>query len=60
MVAATKYFTSADGKTWDEVTIDDASFPIGARHEMIVHNNKLYIVGYLTITDPWGIGYYLP
>ncbi|MCG8580543.1 MAG: DUF6242 domain-containing protein [Bacteroidales bacterium] len=59
-VASSKYMTSTDGASWTEVSVDAATFPVGSHHEMIVYNNKLYICGYLTITDPWGIGYFIP
>lgn len=59
-IPTSKYMTSTDGVSWTEVSIDKTNFPIGSRQEMIVFNNKLYICGYLTATDPWGIGYLIP
>ena len=53
-VVATKYFTSADGKAWTEKTVSEASFPMGSMHRLVVHNNKLYVCGYLTVGSPWG------
>lgn len=53
-LASSKYYTSEDGQTWTEATVDAATFPVGKNHTMFVHNNKLYISGYLTIGSPWG------
>jgi len=53
-LASSKYYTSADGKDWTEVSVDAATFPVGKNHTMFVHNNKMYISGYLGIGSPWG------
>ncbi|TAJ13503.1 hypothetical protein DMA11_08805 [Marinilabiliaceae bacterium JC017] len=55
--ASTKFMVSEDGKSWEEQTIDAATFPIGSLQGLVEHNNKLYICGYYSITDPFGIGY---
>ncbi len=62
-VATTKYYVSEDGKSWTEASIDEANFPVGKDHGLVVNNGKMYICGYLKVVDPWGLGdpaYYQP
>lgn len=50
-----KLYSSADGKTWSEETIT-GDFPVGVNHNVVVQNGTAYIVGYLEMTDPYGLG----
>ena len=56
-------YSSADGKNWEsmayqgEVGVDPtAPFPIGSSHNIIVKDGTAYVVGYLELSDPYGLG----
>ncbi|SMO83492.1 hypothetical protein SAMN06265379_10931 [Saccharicrinis carchari] len=59
-VASSVYYTSTDGVAWTQETIDEDNFPMGSRHDLIVHNDKLYVLAHFTITFPYGPTYALP
>lgn len=50
-----KLYSSEDGKTWTEVEIA-GDFPSGFNHNIVVQDGVAYVVGYLEMTDPYGLG----
>ena len=59
-VASSKYYTSTDGVAWTKETFVDENFPVGSHHDLIVHNDKLYVLAHFTITYPWGPSFAMP
>lgn len=48
-----KLYSSTDGSSWDEVT-PTGDFPVGFNHNIVVSNNKAYVVGVVTGADKFG------
>lgn len=51
---AAKLYSSTDGVTWTEETIDASTFPVGMHQDVVEYNNKLYVAGVSTMGSPWG------
>ena len=50
-----KLYTSTDGIKWDEVEIDATKFPAGMYQTMFVFKDKLYVTGFVTKIENWGM-----
>ncbi|MCK0131401.1 DUF6242 domain-containing protein [Flavobacteriaceae bacterium F08102] len=50
-----KLYSSTDGKTWTEETIT-GDFPAGTNHNIVVRDNVAYVVGFIEMSDPYGLG----
>ncbi|WP_194768165.1 DUF6242 domain-containing protein [Tamlana sp. I1] len=48
-----KLYSSTDGISWTEET-PTGDFPVGYDHNIVVANNKAYVVGYISGVDTWG------
>jgi|GEM_PF-1055405 len=51
----TKLYSSTDGTTWTEETIS-GDFPLGTNHNIVVRDDVAYVVGFLEMSDPYGLG----
>ena len=49
-----KLYSSTDGVSWTEETIDPSSFPVGMYQDVVEYNGKLYVAGVSTMGSPWG------
>lgn len=48
-------YNSTDGATWTKVTIDPIKFPAGTVQNIFINNNKLFVVGFCTKIENWGM-----
>ncbi len=53
-IVASKYMTSTDGISWTENAVEAATFPLGSHQTMFVFNNKMYIMGYVSLVVQYG------
>ena len=51
---ASKLYSTTDGVTWKQETINPATFPVGFGHNIVVKDNKAYCVGYASGVDTFG------
>jgi len=51
--AESKLYSSVDGTSWNEETIS-GDFPLGYSHNIVVKDNKAYVLGHVSGVDTWG------